>query len=998
RGTVGLLGSVGQLLKFQHAGKTGDSIRMTLATNTGLLDLGVLNGVSVVFYESGKAVGTYALNDALLHLRLLDGVNKSYATIVAPVDYDAMEIRLGGVATALTSIDVYYVQQLYPMPAIVSDTATICYGDSTSFTATPAPNTIVGWYASSTGGTVLSTNSIFTTPALTQSMTYYVTAARVTGADTCWDSNRMPVVVKVNPRARAVDIEVSGADTICTGEMATLQASSKTVADSIFSWYSDATLKSKLFTGSIFKVSPTATTTYYVTVEGTGFCENAPDSGRAVTITVNPRADSMDITVKGDTVCSGEQATLQASSTVVPNGIFTWYSDPKLTNKLYTGASYTISPTNVTTYYVTVQGNGFCENAPDSAKSVTVVVNPRAKAGDINMSGPDTICAGEQATLQAGSTVVPNPIFNWYSDAKLTNKLYTGASYAVTPSGTTTYYVTVLGTGFCENEPDSGKSVTIVVNPRAQAGDIEVSGGSTICEGDTVTLAASSKTLSNAIFTWYSDSQLKNKLATGTTFKVIPDVTTAYYVTAQGSGFCENAHGDAQIVTVTVNPVPKTPVVSGPAGAICANTTATLEITNAQAGVTYNWYSVATGGTALATGTTYTTAALQAATTYYVAGAVTGGCAGTSSRTSVTVTVSQVPEPPKVQAADVTVCIGSRATFEVASPQTGITYNWYTTPTGGTPLTSGTTFTTSPLQSDSTYYVEADAGGGCPSTSRTQVNAKVVGLPPAPTVNLSANPVCPDSTVTLTASSGAQGVTYKWYDSPTGGNLLFTGNPYTTQPLTATTTYYVETVNAGGCANTGGRASVTVVVLMQLPTPQVIVDTATINSITFAWEPVPGAVGYQVSTDNGTTWQQPSSGATGLTHTVTGLQLNQSVTIIVKALAQSSCQNSQPSQAVTGTTKGSPLGDYIFVPNAFSPNGDGLNDVWQVYGNNISKLQVMVYNQYGQKIFESHSQQDGWDGTYQGKKQPVGVYVYYLQITFTDGKTETKKGDINLIR
>ena len=58
----------------------------------------------------------------------------------------------------------------------------------------------------------------------------------------------------------------------------------------------------------------------------------------------------------------------------------------------------------------------------------------------------------------------------------------------------------------------------------------------------------------------------------------------------------------------------------------------------------------------------------------------------------------------------------------------------------------------------------------------------------------------------------------------------------------------------------------------------------------------------------------------------------------------------------------------------------------------------MIFNQWGQKIFESSSQQDGWDGTFNGKQQPVGVYVYALTMTMMDGTVENKKGTISLIR
>jgi gliding motility-associated-like protein len=90
--------------------------------------------------------------------------------------------------------------------------------------------------------------------------------------------------------------------------------------------------------------------------------------------------------------------------------------------------------------------------------------------------------------------------------------------------------------------------------------------------------------------------------------------------------------------------------------------------------------------------------------------------------------------------------------------------------------------------------------------------------------------------------------------------------------------------------------------------------------------------------------------------------------------------------------------DQIYIPNSFTPNGDGLNDMLLVYGYTIRNLRFMVFNQWGEKIFESNNQASGWNGTYRGKAQPSGVYMYVCQLTLLDGTTQVKKGSINLVR
>ncbi|MCD4681076.1 MAG: gliding motility-associated C-terminal domain-containing protein [Bacteroidales bacterium] len=89
---------------------------------------------------------------------------------------------------------------------------------------------------------------------------------------------------------------------------------------------------------------------------------------------------------------------------------------------------------------------------------------------------------------------------------------------------------------------------------------------------------------------------------------------------------------------------------------------------------------------------------------------------------------------------------------------------------------------------------------------------------------------------------------------------------------------------------------------------------------------------------------------------------------------------------------------YIFVPNAFTPNGDNNNDIVFVRGNIIEDMYIAIYNRWGEKVFESTKQENGWDGTYKGEKSPPGVFVYYLDITCYGKRTFRKKGNITLIR
>jgi hypothetical protein len=86
------------------------------------------------------------------------------------------------------------------------------------------------------------------------------------------------------------------------------------------------------------------------------------------------------------------------------------------------------------------------------------------------------------------------------------------------------------------------------------------------------------------------------------------------------------------------------------------------------------------------------------------------------------------------------------------------------------------------------------------------------------------------------------------------------------------------------------------------------------------------------------------------------------------------------------------------IPSAFTPNGDGINDRLLVRGYGISKLDFRVYNRWGQLVYHSADQSDGWDGKFKGTLQPMDAYAYVVDVVFSDGNKATKKGNVTLIR
>ncbi len=88
----------------------------------------------------------------------------------------------------------------------------------------------------------------------------------------------------------------------------------------------------------------------------------------------------------------------------------------------------------------------------------------------------------------------------------------------------------------------------------------------------------------------------------------------------------------------------------------------------------------------------------------------------------------------------------------------------------------------------------------------------------------------------------------------------------------------------------------------------------------------------------------------------------------------------------------------VFIPSAFSPNGDGQNDLFYVRNNCIQTMLLTIYNRWGEKVFESDDVTKGWDGKFKDKLIDAGVYAYYITATFVNNELYNNKGNINVVR
>jgi gliding motility-associated-like protein len=88
----------------------------------------------------------------------------------------------------------------------------------------------------------------------------------------------------------------------------------------------------------------------------------------------------------------------------------------------------------------------------------------------------------------------------------------------------------------------------------------------------------------------------------------------------------------------------------------------------------------------------------------------------------------------------------------------------------------------------------------------------------------------------------------------------------------------------------------------------------------------------------------------------------------------------------------------VDVPTAFTPNGDGINDVFQVQGFGINQYQFRIFNRWGEMVFESFDINEAWDGFFRGEEQAMEVYVWTLSVVFANGRDEDQQGNLTLLR
>lgn len=684
------------------------------------------------------------------------------------------------------------------------------------------------------------------------------------------------------------------------------------------------------------------------------------------TLTINPLPGAP-ITTSASR-CGTGTVTLTASGGIA--GQYRWYTVATGGAAIggQTNATYTTPSLAVTTpYYVSIN-NGTCES---TRTLVNAVIN--TIPGAPTTTGAANCGSGSVTLSAAGATAGQ---YRWYTVAVGGTAIagQTNATFA-TPviTLTTTYYVSI-NNGFCEGAR-SAVIATINTIPTAPT-----TTGAANCGSGSVTLNAAGGTAGQ--YRWYTVPTGGTAIVgqTNATYTTPALTGTTNYYVAINNGTCESTR---TIVTATINTPPTAPSTTGASN--CGSGSVILSASGGVAGQ-YRWYTVPTGGTALAgqTNATFTTPVLTLTTTYYVS--INNGCE--SSRTAVIATINTIPGAPT--GSNNSRC-GNGTIVLSATGGTAGQYRWYTLPTGGTAIAGQTnnTYTTPALTLTTPYYVAIN-NGLCEST-RTTLTATINTPPTAPTATGAES--CPAASVTLTASGGTSGQ-YRWYTVPTGGTAIAgqTNNALVTPVLTTTTSYYVS-VNDGICESSRTEVIATIAVpgcdnvppeIETVPLVTQIGGIVTLNLVNLISDQDNNLDLSQLAIEPplGRWTNAYIDNNNNLIIDYTGVQFSGIDSIGIRVCDLYTCIVKRLGINVVGE---------INIYNAISPGNDGKNDSFNL--EHISILdetrdnKVSIYNRWGTLVWEG-TNYDNTNVVFTGKSNsgndlPSGTYFY--KIEFKDG-------------
>ena len=495
-----------------------------------------------------------------------------------------------------------------------------------------------------------------------------------------------------------------------------------------------------------------------------------------------------------------------------------------------------------------------------------------------------------------------------------------------------------------------------------------------------------------------------------------PGTYTVTMILSDSSGCLPN-----DTATITVEVIQPGEATIDPVGPVCDGGTVQL---HAHGGDTFAWFPTTGLDDPLIADPVAT---LDSAITYSVA--VSGQC-GTDTASIDLV----IGEPVGDAGPDTLTCSGTPVPISASG---GATYLWSPAaslddPTSPTPMAS-------PLDTTS-YIVTITTAEGCTLEDTLVVN--VIFDLPDPVVNDTV--VCLGDAVPLFASGGSS---YAWQAAP-GITDLFASSPSVAP--TADQYYYVLVINA--CGSVADSAFVDVHQVLAQAWPDTLVCPGepvmlgATGGLFYSWTPAaglsrPDSSFTQAAPLSPTTYTVTVSDALGCTGTATatiqhfptsyvnagqdtGIDYGETAQLVAYgngsmvwspagSLSCDSCVApvAAPDHTTTYTVEmtdlnGCKVTDVVtvfvngtlYVPNTFTPDGDGINDGFFAYATEIAEFRLLVFNRWGEQIYQADQLGKAWDGTYHGVESPIDTYVWRVDLKELNGKKRTVFGHVNLVR
>jgi gliding motility-associated-like protein len=475
---------------------------------------------------------------------------------------------------------------------------------------------------------------------------------------------------------------------------------------------------------------------------------------------------------------------------------------------------------------------------------------------------------------------------------------------------------------------------------------LAASNTSPVCAGGSFNLTAS--TVTNATYSWtgpncFSSTQQNPTGVTG------PSTPGQYVYTVTATGLNGVVCTDTTIVTVVARPN----IGADTTRMICTGATINLTSLYNTTGLTPNW---TIGGVAVAN-----PASVGVAGLYRLIVVNATGCTDTAFVTLVVSTVNAT-------VGSVNANCTTNGTITVTNP-TGIVPYLYAISTAPTVFQASNVFSAT----NGSYVVTIKDSLGCTITKPVTV---------ALTNNLSISSrtdttICKGGSVTLTTTGNA--TAYTW----TPATALSNAN--TASPVASPTAYtrYVVTATLGQCTTTED---------VNVNVEQAIVLNAGADQLLIIGDRVQLFATASGGNINSILWTPP----TGLSaaNTLTPIANPTATTLYTLTVANDKGCTGSDDLLITV------IPYCVKVKNAFTPNGDGNNDFWQIYQDYacLKNINLMVFNRYGNKVYESKDYRNNWNGTYGGKPLPDATYYAVINFTLINGRTFSIKTDLTILR